>query len=132
LFFRASIKIEDNEAQRRGEVKAKTVGLLIIAMMLIAAVSAAVENKGAENITLAGDKSGKVTFPHHRHQDVLVDCKICHSIFPQKAGIIEELKAQGKLAKKQVMNKLCTKCHKEKKKAGEKTGPVTCKSCHIK
>lgn len=113
-------------------MKAKKRALLIVVIMLIAVVSAAVENKGAENITLAGGKSGKVTFPHHRHQDVLVDCKICHSIFPQKAGVIEELKTQGKLAKKQVMNKLCTKCHKEKKKAGEKTGPVTCKSCHVK
>lgn len=113
-------------------MKAKTVVLLIIAMILIVGVTAAVENKGAERITLAGDKSGKVSFPHHRHQDVLVDCKICHSIFPQKAGIIEELKAQGKLVKKQIMNELCTKCHREKKKAGEKTGPVTCKTCHIK
>ena len=113
-------------------MKAKKLVLLIIAMILIVGVTAAVENKGAENITLAGGKSGKVTFPHHRHQNVLVDCKICHSIFPQKAGIIEELKAQGKLVKKQVMNELCTKCHREKKKAGEKTGPVTCKTCHTK
>lgn len=99
-------------------MKAKVVAGLIIGMMLIAAVSQAVENKGAKVIALAGGKSGKVRFPHHRHQEVLVDCKICHSIFPQKAGIIEELKAQGKLKKKQVMNKLCTKCHKKRK------GPV--------
>jgi hypothetical protein len=112
-------------------VKAKAVAGLIIVVMLIAAVSQAVENKGAKDIALAGGKRGKVLFPHHRHQEVLVDCKICHSIFPQKAGIIEGLKAQGKLKKKQVMNKLCTKCHKKKKRAGEKGGPVTCKTCHI-
>jgi DNA-directed RNA polymerase subunit M/transcription elongation factor TFIIS len=117
---------------RRFEVKAKVVAGLFISLMVIVAVVLAVENKGAKDITLAGGKSGTVLFPHHRHQDVLVDCKICHSVFPQKAGIIEELKAQGKLKKKQVMNKLCTKCHKQNKRAGEKGGPVTCKTCHIK
>ena len=90
------------------------------------------QNKGAESIELEGGKRGKVPFPHHRHQENLGDCTICHSVFPQKLGSIEELKAQGKLKKKYVMNKLCTKCHREIKKAGRKTGPTTCKSCHIK
>jgi hypothetical protein len=113
-------------------LKAKTVAGLVVVVMLIVAVSQAVENKGAKDITLAGGKRGKVSFPHHRHQEVLADCKICHSVFPQKTGAIKALKAEGKLKKKQVMNKLCTKCHKQKKKAGEKGGPVTCKTCHIK
>jgi len=120
------------KGRRRLEVKAKVVAGLFISLMLIVAGSQAVENKGAKDITLAGGKRGKVLFPHHRHQEVLVDCKICHSIFPQKAGIVEELKAQGKLTKKQVMKKLCIKCHRQKKRAGEKGGPVTCKTCHIK
>jgi hypothetical protein len=42
------------------------------------------------------------------------------------------LKAEGTLKKKYVMNKLCTKCHKEKKNAGQKSGPTTCTKCHIK
>jgi len=113
-------------------VKAKVVAGLIIGLMVIVAVSQAIENKGAKDITLVGGKSGNVPFPHHRHQEVIGDCKICHSIFSQEAGVIEELKAEGKLKKKQVMNKLCTKCHRQKKRAGEKGGPVTCKTCHIK
>ena len=113
-------------------MKLKLVAGLIFGLLVIAGVSMAVENKGAKDITLAGGKRGKVPFPHHRHQEALVDCKICHSVFPQKAGIIEKLKAEGKLKKKQVMNKLCTKCHKQKKRTGEKGGPVTCKTCHIK
>ena len=113
-------------------MKAKVVAGLIIGLMVIVGVSQAVEDKGAKDITLAGGKSGNVPFPHHRHQEVIADCKTCHSIFPQKAGVIEALKAEGKLKKKQVMNKLCTKCHKQKKRAGEKGGPVTCKTCHIK
>lgn len=91
-----------------------------------------VENKGAAEIKIPGGTKGSVPFPHHRHQNKLVDCNICHSVFPQKAGIIQELKSQGKLKKKQIMNKLCTKCHKEKKKEGIKTGPTTCVKCHIK
>ena len=90
------------------------------------------QNKGAKSIEIDGGPRGKVPFPHHRHQENLTDCTICHSIFPQKLGSIAELKAQGKLKKKYVMNKLCTKCHKEIKKAGRKTGPTTCSKCHIK
>ena len=94
--------------------------------------SNAPQNKGSAEIVLEGGTSGKVTFPHQRHQEKLTDCNICHSVFPQKAGAIEELKARGTLAKKQVMNDQCTKCHREKKQAGEKTGPTTCTTCHVK
>ena len=96
------------------------------------AVSLATENQGAENIKLDGGKRGNVSFPHRQHQKNLVDCQICHSIFPQEAGAIKKLKAQGALKKKHVMNKLCTKCHREKKKAGQRSGPTTCTKCHIK
>ena len=100
--------------------------------MLSMALSRAEQNKGAKDITLNGGSTGNVSFPHHRHQEKLDDCEICHSVFPQEAGSIEKLKLEGKLAKKQVMNKLCTKCHNQKIKAGEKAGPVTCTTCHIK
>jgi hypothetical protein len=111
--------------------------LLCMAMLMLAAGSpaksgVATKNKGAAEIKLPGGTKGLVLFPHHRHQDKLGDCEICHSVFPQKAGIIKELKAQGKLEKKQVMNKLCIKCHRQKKREGIKTGPTTCAKCHIK
>ena len=111
--------------------------LLFAAMLVSAAVSIAlsgapVENKGAAEITLPGGTRGPVPFPHHQHQNNLVDCQICHALYPQKTGIIEELKAAGTLKKKQVMNKQCTKCHKQKKKEGLKAGPTTCAKCHIK
>jgi len=95
------------------------------------AASSAAENKGAEKIELNGGTKGKILFPHRRHQEKLDDCNICHSVFPQQAGIIEKLKADGKLKQKHVMNKLCTKCHRERKKAGQPTGPTTCTKCHI-
>jgi len=91
----------------------------------------ATQDKGAENIELEGGRRGNVHFPHRRHQGQLDDCQICHAVFPQKSGSITELKAEGKLKKKHVMNKLCTKCHREKKKAGQKSGPTTCTKCHM-
>jgi hypothetical protein len=108
------------------------VGILMVAAGSAATSGGATENRGAAEIKLPGGKRGLVLFPHHRHQDKLVDCEICHSVFPQKAGIIKELKAQGKLKKKHVMNKLCTKCHRQKKREGVKAGPTTCAKCHIK
>ena len=113
---------------------------LIVVLVSVAAIIAfstmastmASQNKGAANMDLNGGKRGNVPFPHHQHQEKLGDCDICHSVFPQKSGSIEELKAEGKLKKKYVMNKLCTKCHKETKKAGQKSGPTTCKKCHVK
>jgi hypothetical protein len=106
--------------------------LLFAATAAIALSGTSVENKGAAEMMLPGGTRGPVPFPHHQHQDNLVDCQICHSLYPQKAGIIEELKAAGTLKKKQVMNKQCTKCHKQKKKEGVKSGPTTCAKCHIK
>jgi hypothetical protein len=108
------------------------VGMLVAAAGSVAVSGVATKNKGAAEIKLPGGKRGLVPFPHHRHQDKLGDCEICHSVFPQKAGIIKKLKAQGKLKKKHVMNKLCTKCHRQKKREGVKAGPTTCKKCHIK
>lgn len=90
------------------------------------------EKQGAENISLFGGKRGDVPFPHRRHQEVNKDCSVCHTLFPREKGIIEALKKEEKLKAKQVMNKLCVKCHRAKAKAGEPSGPRSCNACHIK
>jgi hypothetical protein len=119
-----------------GNLEARTLltGLLFVVIFFFGAgaVFGQTQNTGAAEIVLDGGTSGNVVFPHQRHQAKLADCTICHSAFPQKAGAIEELKAQGKLAKKQIMNEQCTKCHREKKQAGEKAGPTSCTTCHVK
>ncbi len=122
------------EAPGKMRVRKLLIGLLLTAAFSFwfGAVFAQTQNTGAAEIILEGGTSGNVAFPHQRHQAKLADCTICHLAFPQKAGAIEELKSQGKLAKKQIMNEQCTKCHKEKKQAGEKAGPTTCTSCHAK
>lgn len=111
------------------------IGMVACALIIggaLAMSSNAVENRGAAEITIKGGQRGDVSFPHLRHQEKLADCNICHAVFPQEQGAIDALKAEGKLKPKQVMNKQCTGCHKEKKRAGEKSGPTTCNSCHIK
>jgi hypothetical protein len=127
------IKIRKKE---QGVMKVKHLPVLVLIAGIVAgawiAVSAAAENKGAEKIELDGGTRGNVPFPHRLHQGKLSDCQICHSVFPQQAGLIEKLKADGKIKQKYVMNKLCTKCHKERKKAGQPSGPTTCTKCHIK
>ncbi len=116
------------------KLKLLVVSLLVAALIagFSVALTMANQNKGAAKIAINAGKKGNVPFPHRQHQDRLGDCKICHSVFPQKSGSIAELKAAGKLKKKYVMNKLCTKCHKEKKRAGQKSGPTKCTTCHTK
>ena len=114
-------------------MRSKTVVVLMVFGLLFSvAMAAEVQNRGAPDITLDGGKKGNVNFPHHMHQDNIKDCQVCHDLFPQKPGIIQDLKNQGKLKKKQVMNNKCLKCHKAKKKAGEEAGPTKCTECHIK
>ena len=57
------------------------------------------ENKGAEIIIIHGGKMRDIHFPHHRHQNALGDCNVCHDLLPARAGSIAELKMQGKLKK---------------------------------
>jgi hypothetical protein len=110
------------------------VSLLIvcISFAMVTVAWTAGENMGAEDMSLYGGNRGKVPFSHLSHQNRLGDCDKCHALFPQNQGSIEELKSKGQLKKKQVMNKLCIKCHKAEKLAGNKSGPTTCSKCHIR
>ena len=72
-------------------------GILIITVIIGANVIA--ENKGAEIILIHGGKMRDIHFPHHRHQNALGECNVCHDLFPARAGSIAELKSQGKLKK---------------------------------
>jgi hypothetical protein len=112
-------------------MKAKAIVLVMVfGMVFTAAMAAEVQKKGAEEIRIDGGKKGYVDFPHRNHQDTLRDCKICHDIFPQQLGIIKDLIDKGQLNKKQVMNH-CKGCHRNMADAGKKTGPTSCKKCHM-
>lgn len=96
------------------------------------AVALAGDDKGPEKIVLDGGTRGEVPFPHHQHQNVLLDCNLCHDLFPRERGSIETLKSSGKLAGKEIMNKHCIKCHRAEKRAGNKSGPTSCGACHVR
>jgi hypothetical protein len=106
------------------------LGIIIWAVFGIGIGASATENKGAPTMVLEGGSSGSVPFPHLKHQQALNDCNLCHDIFGQEKGIIERLKAEGKLINKQVMNKKCISCHRERKADNKPAGPILCTECH--
>ena len=110
------------------------IGSVVVTGLGAAALSAAQEpaDKGAAMMELESGRLPAAPFPHRLHQETLDNCKACHDMFPQKRGAIKELQAQGKLKKQQVMNQNCIACHKERKKAGEPSGPVSCTDCHAR
>jgi hypothetical protein len=110
----------------------KIVFSLIFCFFLVCSINAMVQDMGAEHITLDGGRTGSVPFPHRIHQDSSGNCEQCHEMFPQQQGSIDQLKKEGNLKKKQVMNQLCTKCHRQKKREGVKSGPTSCTGCHVK
>ena len=112
-------------------MKRQTKVVILIAGFFLVSTLLWAQNKGAREITISAGITGDVTFKHKLHQDSLVDCNLCHTLFNQTKGIIQKLKDEGKLEKKKVMNQ-CQKCHREKANAGLKAGPVTCKGCHVK
>ncbi len=105
--------------------------LILIALLFAVSVFAGNENGAPEMKLDAGSKPG-VYFPHQMHQTILKDCNACHDLFEKKPGVIQDSITQGKLKKKQVMNKKCVSCHKVKKRAGEDHGPTSCSACHKK
>ncbi len=64
-------------------------------------------------------KMGDVKFNHKKHQEMLKDCKTCHTKKPGK------MEGFGK----DMAHKLCIDCHKTKSKG---KGPTSCKGCHKK
>ena len=110
----------------------KDIMLVTACLLIVFSIASAGSNNGAEKMDLPGGDRGKVPFPHLRHQENLGDCNICHSIFPQVPGAIEDMKEQGKIKEQYVMKRLCTKCHKKERMAGKPHGPTTCAKCHIR
>lgn len=104
----------------------------VILAFVMAAAFVAAENHGAVDITVFGGSRGEVPFTHKQHQDRLNDCSVCHDYFSQQPDAMKVMKENGELKKKLVMNKLCIKCHKAEKTAGNKSGPTTCSECHVK
>jgi hypothetical protein len=85
--------------------------ILIVSALFSSTVFAA---EGPEIIDLPATM-GNITFFHHKHQEKLKDCSICHEQIP---GKINELG-------KEWAHKTCKGCHYK-----SKDGPTACKDCH--
>ena len=110
--------------------KIKSLLVLVFLLLLIHPLSAM--DRGGESLEIDGGSKGNILFPHRVHQDVLGNCKVCHDFFAQKKGAIAESVTKGDLKKKQIMNKTCIQCHRDRKKAGQSFGPINCNDCHKK
>ena len=88
-------------------------------------------DKGDAVMLLESGRLPATTFPHHLHQSVVKDCNVCHAMFPREQGAIQAMQEKGALEKKAVMNH-CMDCHKERKMAGEPSGPLSCTDCHAR
>ena len=118
--------------KKGNRMKLRTL-FFVLAVLLISAFLAFAgqkQDRGAKIIDLYGGKKGNIEFPHREHQETIEDCDMCHSVFPMEQNSIKGLKTQGELKKKKVMNTVCLKCHRNMKKAGKASGPVSCKKCH--
>ncbi len=104
--------------------------LIMASIIFIAGLSFAANIRGAKDLVIPAGKQGDVNFTHQKHQEVISDCMFCHDLFPQQPGSIKYMIEKGMLMKKQVMTQQCLQCHKTKKEAGEKAGPVSCSQCH--
>ena len=113
-------------------MKTRKVLILFAIIIFTSTLATASQGHGSAHLRINAGKKGVVEFPHRLHQKTLGNCNACHYLFPKKEGIIKRLKAEGKLGKMKVMNKLCLKCHRKKKKAGQRFGPLRCSQCHAK
>ncbi len=127
----ARIRDETEKTQKELIMKNHII-LFGLSILILTTTVVFAQNKGGKEQLLDGGKQGNITFPHHLHQVIAKDCMVCHGDFPQKSGALKSAKDSGELKKRQVMNKICLKCHRERKKAGEKTGPTKCSGCHVK
>ena len=84
------------------------------------------------------DRQGAVPFPHARHVTAGLTCTTarCHHTIsagetPRACTACHTEPATGETpSAKKAFHKACTKCHRETRDAGRKTGPVLCAGCH--
>jgi hypothetical protein len=108
---------------------ASVLMVMVLACALAWAQGEQGEMKGDAQIIINGGAKDNVAFPHGLHQQALKSCSPCHDMFPKEKGAIQKLMDQKKIEKTSVM-KMCIKCHQDRAKAGEKTGPLKCAECH--
>ena len=90
------------------------------------------ETEPPEIVSYAGKSHwGRVTFTHTNHtEDYGFDCGECHHL-QMEGGYNKCSSCHDDL--KDTFHKNCYRgCHRELKAEGKKTGPTTCRGCHVK
>ncbi len=90
------------------------------------------ETEPPDTISYAEESTlGRVTFTHTKHtEDYGFDCDACHHV-EMEGGYNRCSSCHDDL--KDTFHKNCYKgCHRKLKAEEKKTGPTTCKACHIK
>jgi hypothetical protein len=129
-------------------MKNACVALLACSVLLL--LGAGILGAQESEMNLCPEAFGKherpcVQFNHEQHMAAVKDeCKDCHHVSRGGQLVYEEgeekpcaechkVKDQGKMpGLMHAFHKNCQGCHKEDRKKGEKTGPVTCGGCHVK
>jgi len=109
-------------------LKRAVIGGAVLLLVLVGQAFA--ENQGAKTIVLRGEDFDSVHLSHIRHEIKLGDCQACHKLYAKETDAIEKGVRAGALKRKQVMDQ-CEDCHSEIAIAGEKSGPTSCKGCHM-
>lgn len=90
-------------------------------------------------------KRSPVSFPHELHCDSL-ECLDCHHRYEKGENVLDEDSLEegnaeircaschtwdARVQLRSAFHQMCTGCHTEKAKKGEKTGSRTCGGCHL-
>ena len=100
-------------------------------LLLLWAGSACAENQGAATIVLRSEDFDSVHLSHILHEIKLGDCQLCHKLYAKETDAIEKSVRAGVLKRKQVMDQ-CEECHAETAIDGKKSGPTSCRGCHMR
>ena len=121
------------------KIVALVVMVAFLAVGVVAFAAPAPPTGDLKIVKAAGaEKKPAVNYNHEKHMASAPDCKSCHHTWDgegavKKCSECHKAKKDGKaLDIKKALHKACKDCHKDMKKAGEKTGPSSCKGCHVK
>lgn len=135
-------------------MKRKCIGVLMIIMLatmivLTDSVLMAQQEKMILDSSNVHKKRGRpvVTFPHSRHIEAGLDCKVCHHVYKNGKNVLDESQlVEGNtaircsnchgtkmhLSSQQAFHKQCIGCHVKYEKKKKKTVPRYCGECHIR
>ncbi len=105
------------------------ISLISICVFAVVAIAAAPE---VAKLDKCQKRKPPVVFPHKKHTEMKIDCKVCHHKYegkgePRSCFTCHKCEKGEAPSAKKAFHKNCIKCHKKEKK-----GPRKCAQCHKK